>query len=152
VGAPVKLVWSREDDMRHDFYRTASFHHFKGGLDANGKLIAYRNHTIGFHNAAGERAWGEFTDREFPLQVVDNVLCERTSMLLTMPTGSLRAPHSNELAFIDQCFIDELTDAASKDPLEFEHDLLGERRFLRVPPSGPRHFGGSIPTNRELHT
>ena len=152
VGAPVKLVWSREDDMRHDFYRTASFHHVRAGLDAAGKLIAYRNHTIGFHNAAGERAWGEFTDREFPLQVVDNVLCERTSMLLTMPTGSLRAPHSNGLAFINQCFIDELAHAARKDPLEFQLDLLGERRFLPVPPSGPFNFGGSIPTIPELHT
>jgi isoquinoline 1-oxidoreductase beta subunit len=152
VDAPVKLVWSREDDMRHDFYRTASFHHLKGGLDAAGKLIAYGNHTVGFHNAAGERAWGEFTDREFPLQVVDHALCERTSMLLTMPTGSLRAPHSNGLAFINQCFIDELAHAAGKDPLEFQLALLGERRFLPVPPSGPFNFGGSIPTIPELHT
>ena len=152
VGAPVKLVWSREDDIRHDFYRTASFHHLKAGLDADGRLVAYRNHTVGFHNAAGERAWGEFTDREFPLQVVDNVLCERTSMLLTMPTGSLRAPHSNGLAFINQCFIDELAHAAGKDPLEFQLGLLGERRFLPVPPSGPHNFGGSIPTIPEFHT
>jgi isoquinoline 1-oxidoreductase beta subunit len=152
VGAPVKLVWSREDDMRHDFYRTASFHHLRGGLDADGKLIAYRNHTIGFHNAAGERAWGEFTDREFPLQVVDNVLCERTSMLLHMPTGSLRAPHSNGLAFINQCFLDELAYAAGADPLEFQLGLLGERRFLPVPPSGPNDFGGSIAAIPELHT
>ena len=152
VGAPVKLVWSREDDIRHDFYRTASFHHLRAGLDGDGKLIAYRNHTVGFHNAAGERAWGEFTDREFPLQVVDNVLCERTSMLLTMPTGSLRAPHSNGLAFVNQCFIDELAQAAGKDPFEFQLGLLGERRFLPVPPSGPYNFGGSIPTIPELHT
>jgi isoquinoline 1-oxidoreductase beta subunit len=152
VGAPVKLVWSREDDIRHDFYRTASFHHMRGGLDANGKLIAYRNHTVGFHNAAGERAWGEFTDREFPLQVVDNVLCERTGMLLHMPTGSLRAPHSNGLAFINQCFIDELADAAGVDPLKFQLGLLGERRSLPVPPSGPQDFGGSIPAIPELHT
>ena len=152
VGAPVKLVWSREDDVRHDFYRTASFHHMKAGLDAAGKLVAYRNHTIGFNNAAGERAWGEFTDREFPVQVVDNVLCERTSLLLKMPTGSLRAPHSNGLAFINQCFIDELAHAAGKDPLEFQLALLGERRFLPVPPSGPFNFGGSIPTIPELHT
>jgi isoquinoline 1-oxidoreductase beta subunit len=152
VGAPVKLVWSREDDMRHDFYRTASFHYMKGGLDANAKLIAYRNHTIGFHNAAGERAWGEFTDREFPVQVVDNVRCERTSMLLHLPTGSLRAPHSNGLAFINQCFIDELAHAAGVDPFKFQLDLLGERRFVPVPPSGPLNFGGSIPTIPELHT
>lgn len=152
VGAPVKLVWSREDDMRHDFYRTASFHHMRAGLDASGRLVAFRNHTIGFHNAAGEQAWGEFTDREFPVQVVDNVLCERTGMLLHMPTGSLRAPHSNGLAFINQCFIDELAEAAGADPFEFRLAMLGERRFLPVPPSGPNNFGGSIPTIPELHT
>ena len=54
INAPVKLVWSREDDVRHDFYRTASFHHFRGGLDASGKITAFRNHTIGFVNTVGE--------------------------------------------------------------------------------------------------
>ncbi len=152
VGAPVKLVWSREDDVRHDFYRTASFHHMRGALDATGKLVAYRNHTIGFHNALGEVAWGEFTDREFPLQVVDNVLCERTSMLLHTPTGSLRAPHSNGLAFINQCFIDELAHAAGADPLQFRRELLGERRVLPIPPSGPNDLGGVIDPIPELDT
>jgi len=152
MGRPVKLVWSREDDMQHDFYRSASFHHMRGGLDANGKLIAFRNHTVGFHNALGERTWGEFTDREFPVQVVDNVLCERTSMLLHTPTGSLRAPHSNGLAFINQCFIDELAYAAGIDPLQYRRDMLGARRNLPVPPSGPHNFGGAIETIPELHT
>jgi isoquinoline 1-oxidoreductase beta subunit len=73
-------------------------------------------------------------------------------MLLHMPTGSLRAPHSNGLAFINQCFIDELAHAAGVDPLEFQLGLLGERRSLPVPPSGPQDFGGSIPAIPELHT
>lgn len=153
VGAPVKLLWSREDDVRHDFYRTASFHHLRGGLDAKGNLVAYRNHTIGFNNAQGEQAWGEFTDREFPLQSVANVLCERTSMLLNTPTGSLRAPNSNGLAFINQCFIDELAHAAGKDPLQFQRELLGERRVLPIPPSGPNDLGGVMkPPIPELDT
>jgi isoquinoline 1-oxidoreductase beta subunit len=152
VGAPVKLVWSREDDMRHDFYRTASFHHFRAGLDADGKIVAYRNHTVGFVNETGERAWGEFTDREFPVQVIDNVLCERSNMLLRTPTGSLRAPNSNGLGFINQCFIDELAHAAGVDPLQFRLDMLGERRVLPVPPSGPDNFGGAIPTIPEMDT
>lgn len=152
VGAPVKLVWSREDDVRHDFYRTASFHHFRGGLDEKGKLIAFRNHTIGFHNTLGEQAWGEFTDREFPVQVVDNVLCERSGMLLHTPTGSLRAPHSNGLAFITQCFIDEVAHAAGIDPLQYRRDMLGEPRSLPIPPSGPHDLGGVIDPIPELHT
>jgi isoquinoline 1-oxidoreductase beta subunit len=152
LEAPVKLVWSREDDMRHDFYRTASFHYLRGGVDAAGKLVAYANHTIGFNNSLGERAWGEFTDREFPLQVVDHIRCERTSMLLHTPTGSLRAPHSNGLAFVNQCFIDELAHAAGADPLEFRRGLLGERRMLPIPPSGPYDFGGRIAAIPEMDT
>jgi isoquinoline 1-oxidoreductase beta subunit len=138
--------------MRHDFYRTASFHYLRGGLDAAGKLVAYANHTIGFNNSLGERAWGEFTDREFPLQVVDHVRCERTSMLLHTPTGSLRAPHSNGLGFVNQCFIDELAHAAGADPLEFRRGLLGERRMLPIPPSGPYDFGGRIAAIPEMDT
>lgn len=152
VAAPVKLLWSREDDVRHDFYRTASFHHFRGGLDAQGNLTAFRNHTIGFVNARGEQAWGEFTDREFPIQVIDNVKCERSDMLLHTPTGSLRAPHSNGLAFITQCFIDELAHAAGKDPLDYRRALLGERRVLPIPPSGPYDLGGVIDPIPEMDT
>jgi isoquinoline 1-oxidoreductase beta subunit len=107
---------------------------------------------VGFVNAAGERAWGEFTDREFPVPVVDNVLCERTNMLLRTPTGSLRAPNSNGLGFINQCFIDELAHAAGADPLQFRLDMLGERRVLPTPPSGPDNFGGAIPTIPEMDT
>jgi len=152
MNAPVKLLWSREDDVQHDFYRTASFHHFKGGLDANGNIIAFRNHTIGFVNPVGEQAWGEFTDREFPVQVIPNVRCERSNMLLHTPTGSLRGPHSNGLAFLTQCFIDEMAHAAGKDPLDFRRELLGERRVLPIPPSGPYDLGGVIDPIPELDT
>ncbi len=114
--APVKLLWSREDDMRHDFYRAAGFHYLKGAIDANGKLIAWREHAVMGSPAAGD----------FPGRSVPNVLLETSSFSHDIPTGALRAPGSNALAFVVHSFVDELAHAAGRDPLEFRLELLGD--------------------------
>ncbi|MBI3791090.1 MAG: xanthine dehydrogenase family protein molybdopterin-binding subunit, partial [Gemmatimonadetes bacterium] len=114
AGVPVKLLWTREDDMRHDHYRQAGFHHMTAGIDASGKLAAWRSHVVLENVRAGE----------WPARYVPNYSLELSALPHGIPTGALRAPGSNGIAFAIQCFIDECAAAAGKDPLEFRLDLL----------------------------
>lgn len=115
-GVPIKLLWTREDDMAHDMYRQAGYHNYKGGLDANGKVIAWRNLVV-FENMG---------PNEFPARFVPNYSHETSAMPHGVPTGPLRAPGSNGISFANQGFIDELAFAAGKDPLQFRLDLLAQ--------------------------
>jgi len=117
-SVPVKLLWTREDDIHHDDYRPAGYHFFKAGFDASGKLTAFRDYSP---SAAGVNV-----SSEFPRGFVDNFRVGIDPIApFNIPTGAMRAPSTNGVSFAFQSFIDEMAYAAgSKDPLQYRLDLL----------------------------
>ena len=131
IGEPVKLQWTREDDMAHDFYRVGGFHSFKGAVDEQGKLSAWQDHFVTF-SSDGQRpvSGGNITASEFPLPLVANSRLTQTLLPLLTPCGPWRAPRSNGIAFAVQCFLHELAVAAGRDHLEFMLEVMGKPLWL----------------------
>lgn len=117
MNAPIKLVYTREDDMTQGTYRPSYKVKYRAGLDENGNLIAW--HVRG----AGTNDDLVFENR-FPAGAVDNYLAEKHSLSTNVTTGAWRAPRSNFIAGAEQAFMDEVAEAAGKDPLEFRLELF----------------------------
>jgi len=130
AGTPVKLLWSREDDMRHDMYRPGGFHRLEAGLDSSGRIVAWRNHFVSFGADGKFIPAADCAPTEFPARFIDNYRLDASLIATRIPTGPMRAPRSNALSFVFQSFVDELAHAAGKDPLEFQLALLGEPRLF----------------------
>ena len=151
-GVPVQLRWTREDDMHWDVNnRAAGWHFFTGGVDASGKISAWRDHFItpgvNTKNPNGETVGrpsgsANLSGNEFPARFVPNFSIVQSINDSGVPTGPMRAPGSNALAFAMQCFIDELAHAAGKDPVAFRVDLLDATPIPIPQQQGPGQGGG----------
>jgi isoquinoline 1-oxidoreductase beta subunit len=150
----VKLVWTREDDMRHDFFRPFGIHDLAATLDDGGVVQAWRHRVLATprnyreSSMATAPAWNGVNDPDgFPAQRVPNYRNEYTGLASRMPRGWWRAPVHTFNAFAIQSFIDELAHAAGQDPLAFQLALLGEPKTY--PYEG--HGGPTVDSGRLAH-
>jgi isoquinoline 1-oxidoreductase subunit beta len=128
VKKPVKLVWSREDDMRHDFYRPACHTSMRAALDTSGKPVAWSHQCI---QAQGSRG-GSFGDPDIPYNIPGAQRLMGGVSGIPIQTGPWRSVEHTVTVSAYECFIDELAHAAGKDPFEFRRDLIGDPRLRKV--------------------
>lgn len=117
IGAPVKLIYTREDDMSQGTYRPAYTSKYKAGLDENNNLIAFSVRGTGLPESP------VFPNR-FPAGAVENYTAEKISGNTNVTTGAWRAPRSNFTAAAEQSFLDEVAELAGKDPIDFRLELF----------------------------
>lgn len=118
IKAPVKVIWTREDDMTGGSYRPAVRYRFEAALDSSGKLIGYKLRGVGINAGNSTR------EDNFPSGAVDNLLIESIDHKSPITTGAWRAPITNFLAYAEQAFLDEVALAAKQDPVQFRLALL----------------------------
>lgn len=129
VGKPVQLVWSREDDMTHDFYRPATCHRMQGAVDTNGKPSAWF-HTMastsikGYWDPKADAAEDEIGGAKQMPYAIPNVRLEFNPVASAVPRAWWRSVENSFNGFVVESFIDELAAAAATDPFEFRRSLL----------------------------
>jgi isoquinoline 1-oxidoreductase beta subunit len=145
AGVPVQVVWSREDDLGHDYYRPSSYHHVRAGLDARGRLTAWHHHLIstsrnryrlGDTPPESTETYGMLAGRspdpkkqfelDFQPTLVPNIRVEFTEAATSVPTGAWRAPSHNFHAFVIETMMDELAARGGVDPIALRLSYLGE--------------------------
>lgn len=126
-GVPVKLLWTREDDTAYDFFRPGNHHRLRAGLDRNGRLDAYWAHGVTYARGGKPTQGADILPQDFLRQTVPHFQLAQSLIETTVPTGYLRAPSSNSLAFVHECFLDEIATAAKKDPFDLRLELLASR-------------------------
>jgi isoquinoline 1-oxidoreductase beta subunit len=159
-GRPVKLLWSREEDMQHDYYRPMTMMRFKAALDAGGELTALRVRDSTHSIMAGVRpqeikdgidrhALGGIIDLPYDIR---NLRIEFAMRNSHVPVGFMRTVFHSQNPFMRECFIDEVASAAGKDPYEFRRPLLsGRLKDLAVLDAAAKYSGWGSPLPAGVH-
>lgn len=124
VAYPIKLIWSREEDMRHDHYRQASISRFTAGLDGDGKVTAWINQYVDKYDPV---------EAPYPPYDIDNQYIHYAESGTHVPWGFWRSVDHSLHAFFTESFIDEVAIAAGEDPYQYRHNMLaGQPRIQKV--------------------
>jgi isoquinoline 1-oxidoreductase beta subunit len=137
TGWPIKLQWTREDDVKNDFYRPAGLHELSAGLDEDGRVVAWTQRLASASkyyrrpDMPNKNLWeAELYSDDFPRGLVDNFRLEYFHNAIGVPRGSWRAPAHTANAFVVQSFLDELAHETGQDPLQLRLDMLGEAKEM----------------------
>ncbi|MGE0719350.1 MAG: molybdopterin cofactor-binding domain-containing protein [Alphaproteobacteria bacterium] len=136
-GRPVKMIWSREEDIQHGFYRPITQAKMTGGLDAEGNLVGLHMRLSGqsilasvapsrLTNGIDRLHFQGMLEDEFGYMAIPNLLVDHAMRNTHVPVGFWRGVNHNQNAIYMECFIDEMAHAAGKDPLEFRRKLLAK--------------------------
>ncbi|MEM8898285.1 MAG: molybdopterin cofactor-binding domain-containing protein [Bacteroidota bacterium] len=125
MGVPIKLIYTREDDMTNGIYRPAYRSVYKAGLDENNKLVAFTVHGVGFREGA------VFPNR-FPAGCIENYAAEKRVSTTNISMGAWRAPRSHFAAGAEQSFLDEIAEMTGQDPIEMRLEMLERAKNDRV--------------------
>ena len=124
VAYPIKLIWSREEDMRHDHYRQASISRFTAGLDGDGKVTAWINQYVDKYDPV---------EAPYPPYDIDNQYIHYAESGTHVPWGFWRSVDHSLHAFFTESFIDEVAITAGEDPYQYRHNMLaGQPRIQKV--------------------
>jgi isoquinoline 1-oxidoreductase subunit beta len=123
LKAPVKVIWTREDDMTGGIYRPACRYRFRAALDKDNNFIGYQMRGVGINAGDSSRGGGNF-----PSGAIPNVLIDSADHKSPITTGPWRAPITNFLAFAEQSFLDQIAEATGKDAIQFRLELLDKAK------------------------
>ena len=136
-GKPVMVLWTREDDLQHDFYRPASYHKLQGALDQEGRLAAYKHFQTSTSIAAkwsekgpDDPGLGEFGTGATVPYATPNLRIEYTLAHSSAPRAWWRSVEHSSSGYVMESFIDELAHASGQDPLAFRLKLIGDSRKI----------------------